>query len=87
MVRAGSRTAKTEVKELRGPTKKDEVMRNRRLTFVVAGLFVLPAFAAASQANDTMGGSFAVGPDGASPVISDGIGGSFAVGPDGGHPQ
>ncbi len=60
---------------------------NRHLTFVVAGLFMLPAFAAAAQAtSDGMGGSFAVGPYGASPVISDGMGGSFAVGPNGASP-
>ncbi len=59
-------------------------MRNRHLTFVVAGLFTPPAFAAAAQAtSDGMGGSFAVGPNGASPVIGGSMGGGFAVEPNG----
>jgi hypothetical protein len=45
---------------------------------------MLFAFATAAQAtSDDVGGSFAVGPYGASPVFSDAIGGGFAVEPNG----
>jgi len=52
-------------------------MRIRHLAIVVAGLLMLPAFAAAAQGTDEgMGGGFVVGPNGvASPVVGDGMGG------------
>jgi hypothetical protein len=68
----------------RGAVGKESIVYNRHLAFVVAGLFLLPALAAAQEIRDSTGSRFVVGPDGTPYlVMADGLRGAFVDGPDG----